>query len=125
MSEESVVRLYDVGRHRAEEEDLDYGDDEDEGPDGEDEDDGLDDLVQDDDNGVNDQADLPFFVWAGNTLHVNYTNGKSDSADMINVVEEETDNEEDTTCIMTGTFEAEDVPVSVTGCPGDTTFDVR
>ena len=91
-------------------------------------------------DGVNGQADLPIFVWAGNTLRVTYTNGKSDSADMVTVFEDneneddededdnednEDDNEEDTTCIMTGTFKVEDVEVSVTGCPGDTTFDVR
>ena len=57
MSEESVVRLYDVGKHRAEEEDLDDGDDEDEGPDGEDEDDGLDDLGLDDDDSISGSAE--------------------------------------------------------------------
>ncbi len=46
-------------------------------------------------------------------------------ADMINVLEEETDDEEDDTCILFGTFGMEDVPVAVTGCPGETTFDVR
>ena len=44
---------------------------------------------------------------------------------MVHVIEEETDNGEDITCIMFGTFEAEGIPVALTGCPGDTTFDVR
>ena len=69
--------------------------------------------------------DLPHFEWDGYTLHVYYANGESDSAEMINTIEEETDDEEDTTCTMLGTFEEEDVSVALTGCPGDTTFDVR
>ena len=69
--------------------------------------------------------DLPFFSWDGTTLNVDYTNGESDSADMIHVIEEETDNEEDDTCIMYGFFKAEGVRVALTGCPGDTSFDVR
>ena len=55
---------------------------------------------------------------------VEYANGEVDMADMINVLEEETDDEQDDTCIMFGTFEMEDVPVALTGCPGETTFDV-
>merc|ERR1719510_2909590 len=43
---------------------------------------------------------------------------------MINVLEEETDDEEDDTCIMFGNLEMEGVPIALTGCPGETTFDV-
>ena len=44
---------------------------------------------------------------------------------MVHVIEEETDNEEDDTCIMYGFFKVEGIRVALTGCPGDTTFDVR
>ena len=44
---------------------------------------------------------------------------------MINVIEEEIDNEEENTCIMFGVFMKEGIPVALTGCPGDATFDVR
>ena len=64
-SEESVVRLYDVGRHRAEDEDLEDGDEDDEdddegggGGDDEEEDDlGLGDLDDDDDEEDDDDDD--------------------------------------------------------------------
>ena len=69
--------------------------------------------------------DLPSFSWDEHTLVVEYANGDVDMAEMINVLEEETDDEEDDTCIMFGTFEMEDIPVALTGCPGDTSFDVR
>ena len=65
------------------------------------------------------------FSWDGNTLMVAYVNGEIDHAHMIDVLEEETDDEEDYTCIMFGNFEIEDIPVALTGCPGDTSFDVR
>ncbi len=56
---------------------------------------------------------------------VAYANGEMDQAHMINVLEEETDDEEDDVCIMFGNFEIEKILVALTGCPGDTTFDVR
>ena len=68
---------------------------------------------------------LPSFSWDGTALEVKYANGELDKASMINVVEAEIDNEEYDTCIMSGTFEVEDIPVSLTGCPGNMTFDVR
>ena len=69
--------------------------------------------------------DLPSFSWDGTALEVKYANGELDKANMINVVEEETDDKDDDTCIMFGTFEVENIPVSLTGCPGNMTFDVR
>jgi len=50
VTEESVVRLYDVGRYRAEEEDMEDGDDDDEDQEADDEEDILDDLGLDDDD---------------------------------------------------------------------------
>ena len=58
-------------------------------------------------------------------MEVKYANGELDKANMVNVVEEETDDKDDDTCIMFGTFEVENIPVSLTGCPGNMTFDVR
>merc|ERR1719189_709841 len=59
VTEESVVRLYDVGRYRAEEEDVEDGDDDDEDPDAEDEeddDDIFDGLGLDDDDSLSGSA---------------------------------------------------------------------
>ena len=57
-----------------------------------------------------------------------YTNGNTDRAIMVPEMDDPlTDDPEDDDddCILTGKFKKEQILVSVTGCPGTQSFDVR
>ena len=40
-------------------------------------------------------------------------------------IETDQEDEKDDTCLLMGTFKTENIPVSVTGCAGADSFDVR